>query len=188
MIRKGKSQKIFWNKILKRIICSSFIILGTYWTLDFCLQNDNESTKFDSKSFGTIHGYYVSFYVAFGDSVMRVTDTSCPLTWLIEQRDTTITLETIEAIPYNDTLQVDSLTFSKLTHAKIEPHCYVDSIYTLGGIQKLFSTFFEDNILIHYETQAEKLRVIDLLVRNGYIVWEGGESGDVFIEPCIGKD
>lgn len=88
-------------------------------------------------------------------------------------------------LSYNDTLDVDSTTFSTLKKYMVSPQHRIDSIYSQGGIQALVASFFKHECLTDTTlNDAEQRYLIDVLQRNSFKFLIGDETGFwYFVQP-----
>lgn len=85
------------------------------------------------------------------------------------------------ALDDNDTLEIDSVTYSLLEAKTVKPQCRVDSVYK-GEIKNLISVFFNEYGAISSSLSDEEIKyLIDILYQNNVTMNVGCETGMLFI-------
>lgn len=171
MVRR-KYILIFWIKLL--IIC---MIISTIFL--WFINTPKARIEDPSEIFMTTSPDWKSICIQYKDSVYNILDTEDYLCNVMD-----ISKESLDLFT-NDTLRVDSNIFCKLKTSIIIPLSYIDSLYRQKGMKAVLETYFDGQYPKHYnrndtlssEELLEIRYVIDILVRNGLVVFRDCESG-----------
>lgn len=161
----------FWSKLLIICLIPSAIIL-------WFISEQKRTKEYSSEYFMSTAPDWKSLNIQYQDSVYNILDTEDYLYSVMNNKR-------ILDLSANDTFRVDSVMFCKLKASIVVPQSHIDSFYKQKGMKAILKTYFDGDIPKYYNRNdtllpkelLEVRYIINILVRNGFVVFRDCELG-----------
>lgn len=168
-------RKFLRNYCIRLMFCIAIVLLFV-----MCSHEEKHTKTYEEEMFDTIsfHKPFVGMNILFKDSVYTVVIDEGAIRWLPKVISNKKYRREIYPILKNDTLKIDSASFSKIKNegVLVIPQLHVDTIYS-GRIDNLLSFFNKKGVFIGHLSNVEQAYVIYLLFQCGIYVGIDCETG-----------